>query len=357
MDWQNRKQQILYTAFEQPSTIKEFTSAANTTYNQLDYVYGTHENRVMSIEFNSATPTATTTRYYIGNYERLDNGTSKRHIYYIGAAIITYDENTVTGPNANVYKTYYALTDHQGSILKVIDANGTGATTLTVAAEYNYDAWGRNRNATTWDYTNVDVTGAVPGTTPTISGLPWLTRGYTGHEHLRTFALINMNGRMYDPALGRMLSPDNYAGLDGTTQSFNRYSYVMNNPLKYTDPTGEWAVADDIAAMAIGGTLNVLFNLGSIKTPAQALGFFAVGAIAGEVALYAAAGGPIAAVAAAGAITGFGNALLTGSSKGEAGIEGVKGLIIGAFTAGLGQVTGADKFLGKIFRPLFKMDV
>ena len=81
----------------------------------------------------------------------------------------------------------------------------------------------------------------MPTTTPT-GVAAWLNRGYTAHEHLRTFALINMNGRMYDPALGRMLSPDNYAGLDGTTQSYNRYSYVQNNPLKYTDPTGEFLI-------------------------------------------------------------------------------------------------------------------
>jgi RHS repeat-associated protein len=57
--------------------------------------------------------------------------------------------------------------------------------------------------------------------------------------------LINMNGRMYDPLLGRMLSPDNYVQSPGFTQSYNRYSYCLNNPLKYTDPTGwEFGVYD-----------------------------------------------------------------------------------------------------------------
>jgi RHS repeat-associated protein len=72
----------------------------------------------------------------------------------------------------------------------------------------------------------------------------WLKRGFTGHEHLDNFALINMNGRLYDPMLGRMLSPDNYVQLASYTQSFNRYSYCLNNPLKYTDPSGEFYVID-----------------------------------------------------------------------------------------------------------------
>ena len=64
-------------------------------------------------------------------------------------------------------------------------------------------------------------------------------RGYTGHEHLPEFQLINMNGRMYDPIVGRFLSPDPFVA-DGTfSQDYNRYSYCLNNPLIYTDPSGE----------------------------------------------------------------------------------------------------------------------
>jgi RHS repeat-associated protein len=62
--------------------------------------------------------------------------------------------------------------------------------------------------------------------------------GYTGHEHLDKFALINMNGRVYDPIIGRFLSPDPYIQLPYFAQNFDRYSYVWNNPLKYVDPSG-----------------------------------------------------------------------------------------------------------------------
>ena len=64
-------------------------------------------------------------------------------------------------------------------------------------------------------------------------------RGYTGHEHLLGVGLINMNGRLYDPALHRFLSPDNNLQEPGNTQNYNRNGYVLNNPFKYTNENGE----------------------------------------------------------------------------------------------------------------------
>ncbi|MBC8883865.1 RHS repeat-associated core domain-containing protein [Flavobacterium piscinae] len=66
-----------------------------------------------------------------------------------------------------------------------------------------------------------------------------LDRGYTGHEHLQGVGLIHMNGRLYDAKVRRFLSPDNYIQDPSNTQNFNRYGYVLNNPLKYIDPSGE----------------------------------------------------------------------------------------------------------------------
>ncbi len=68
----------------------------------------------------------------------------------------------------------------------------------------------------------------------------FLGRGYTGHEHLQPYGLINMNARLYDPATGRFLSADPYVQMPECSQSFNRYSYCMNNPLRYTDKTGKF---------------------------------------------------------------------------------------------------------------------
>ncbi len=72
-----------------------------------------------------------------------------------------------------------------------------------------------------------------------------MSRGYTGHEHLTVFGLINMNARLYDPALGRFLSPDPYVQSPDNSQNYNRYSYCLNNPLRYSDPSGELFGIDD----------------------------------------------------------------------------------------------------------------
>ena len=63
-------------------------------------------------------------------------------------------------------------------------------------------------------------------------------RGFCMHEHYRDFNLINMNGRMYDPLVGRILSPDIVIQNPEYSQSYNRYSYCFNNPLRFTDPSG-----------------------------------------------------------------------------------------------------------------------
>jgi RHS repeat-associated protein len=65
-------------------------------------------------------------------------------------------------------------------------------------------------------------------------------RGYTGHETVGGVdgGLIHMNGRLYDSVLGRFTSPDPYIPYPEQSQSYNRYSYVRNNPLSFVDPSG-----------------------------------------------------------------------------------------------------------------------
>jgi len=114
---------------------------------------------------------------------------------------------------------YFLRRDVQGTITGLIDTNGN------LAEEYSYDAWGRRRNPTNWAYDSVPQA-------------QYLYRGYTMHEMLDEFGLINMNGRCYDPVVGRFLSPDIIVQNANITQCYNRYSYAVNNPLKYTDPSG-----------------------------------------------------------------------------------------------------------------------
>ena len=78
-------------------------------------------------------------------------------------------------------------------------------------------------------------------------------RGYTFHESLGGATLNHMNGRVQDPILGRFLSADPYIPEPGLTQAYNRYSYVYNNPLRFTDPSG-FTVVGDASAVAVCGS-------------------------------------------------------------------------------------------------------
>jgi len=124
----------------------------------------------------------------------------------------------------NVDSLFYVCTDHLGSITALVNENGT------VVERHSYDAWGRERDPNNW------------GSYTVAAGR--LDRGYSSHEHLREFGLINMNGRVYDPILGRMLSPDNDVQDPFDSQNYNRYGYCLNNPLKYTDPSGNDIIGD-----------------------------------------------------------------------------------------------------------------
>ena len=154
--------------------------------------------------------------------------------------------------NNGSWTAYNIGRDYLGSITHIATSSGT------LVAEYSYDPWGRLRNpATQAIYT--------PGTEPTL----FLGRGYTGHEHLTWFGLINMNARLYDPLLGRFLSPDPYVQAPDFTQNFNRYSYALNNPLRYKDPNGEFA-------------LTTLFWVACISAAVFGAGNVAAHAIRGE---------------------------------------------------------------------------
>jgi RHS repeat-associated protein len=114
----------------------------------------------------------------------------------------------------------YFHQDHLGSIAVITDASGALAEPRDA-----YDAWGKRRFANGSD----DPTGSITSLT---------SRGFTGQEMLASVGLVHLNGRVYDPYIGRMTSADPVVGDPLSGQTWNRYSYVYNNPLAYTDPTG-----------------------------------------------------------------------------------------------------------------------
>ena len=120
--------------------------------------------------------------------------------------------------------TIYFTKDHLGSIDSITNQ------AQAVQVRLSYDTFGKRRNEAGW-------WGAVPaGDLTAISNTTRL--GYTGHEHLDNLGLIHMNGRVQDPFIGRFLSADPFVPDPLNGQSFNRFSYVRNNPLALIDPSG-----------------------------------------------------------------------------------------------------------------------
>jgi len=113
----------------------------------------------------------------------------------------------------------YFVKDHLGSIAVITDEAGA------VAERLSYDPWGKRRNPNGTD----DPAGALTSQA---------SRGFTGHEMLDDVDLVHMNGRVYDPLLGRFLSADPFVQYPASTQGWNRYAYVDNNPLARVDPSG-----------------------------------------------------------------------------------------------------------------------
>lgn len=214
------QQDISYNSFHGVAQITEDDR-------QLFYTYGPDRQRRMTELHDLVSSVVLSTNYYVGMYEKIIQGSNETEIHYIGAGdgvTALYVLENGVGSMKYVYK------DHVGSYLTITDDAGT------VIDEQNFDAWGRRRNITDWSY---NVTSSPP---------VYLTRGYTGHLHLDDFTLIDMNGRIYDPIVARMLNPDNFVQNPFYTQSYNRYTYAFNNPLSYTDPNGEVAWFVPVAA-------------------------------------------------------------------------------------------------------------
>ena len=148
---------------------------------------------------------------------KTDNST--KFVFYLGGD--AYSAPAILISDGEVQKLYYLHRDYLGSIVMLTDEDGN------IAERRHFDPWGQPIKVE-------DGAGKV------LQGLTLLDRGFTGHEHLQTVGLIHMNGRLYDPALHRFLQPDNFVQDPFNTQNFNRYGYVLNNPLLYIDPTGEY---------------------------------------------------------------------------------------------------------------------
>lgn len=341
-----RSQNLTYTSFERPASIIEGTKTA-------DFFYNAEGGRVKTYLTNGSNWYSS--HFLINNeYEFWDgrDAPGTKEILYIGGDAYSAPAVLIIPYMDNLPELYYICRDYLGSITHITNASGS------LTQELSYDAWGRLRNPSS-------QVAYAPDSVPELL----LGRGYTGHEHLTMFGLINMNARLYDPALGRFLSPDPYVQAPEFTQSFNRYSYGLNNPLTYIDQNGEfWNL---IIGAVIGGVVNWATHGADFSW--KGLGYFGVGAVAG--ALSAGIGAGVSSAIAGGSfnagfvgssiaktatssflsgaaiggsagfsggfVSGFGNGLMQRQNFGQSLLSGVKDGFIGGFTGGfVGGIAG-----------------
>lgn len=261
-------------------------------------------------------------------WEKVDDGNTTKQKCYINSpagrvAIYTqtYDLHTF----ATTYDTKYCHRDHLGSVDVITDSTGA------VLERDSFDAWGFRRT-TDWQAQR------PIGSTSIVS------RGFTDHVQLDSLGLVNMNGRIYDPGIGRFLSADPFVQAPAVTQNFNRYSYVVNNPLSFSDPTGfnifgdffNWlnnTIGPTGTKIVIGVVAAVVSIAAWYAVPAILPGLCTVTLASGATALSST--GAIVAAVGAGFAGGFTSTILSGGSLGQAFESGLIGGAIAGVTAGL----------------------
>ena len=229
----DERQRITYTCFDKVKTIEEDGKT-------LEYAYGHDRQRTGMTERANG---VVRTKRYAGRCEFVTRteGDSTSRVIYTFLTAPTGVFAVVNQRDGNRPGMHYVLKDHLGSWTTITDARGR------VEREQSFDAWGNMRDPDTW--------------TGTVTQQPMFDRGYTGHEHLNTFGLINMNGRMYDPVMSSFLSVDNYVQCPDFSQNFNRYAYCLNNPLKYIDPSGEELCT--LAVLGISAAIGAAVSMAS----------------------------------------------------------------------------------------------
>ena len=187
---------------------------------QSRFAYGPDRERWRQV---ASYQNGTETTHYVGSLLEKESTTSTGLTYWRHYVPTPGGSTVVISRNSNgTSSTTYVLPDHLGSSGTLLNEAGA-----SVATE-SFGAFGTRRGS--------DWSAA---TAPDWLGIANTTRqGFTGHEMLDNLAVVHMNGRVYDPALGRFLSADPLIGDLGDSQSVNPYAYVGNRPLNATDPTG-----------------------------------------------------------------------------------------------------------------------
>jgi RHS repeat-associated protein len=211
---------IAWSSYNYPTTVN---AGSGSTAETVGFAYG--PDRARWLQTYSGNGTQETTDYVGSLLEVVTSGGVTDYRHYINAG---GEHVAVYSRKSNGTNTFsYLLSDHQASVSSLTNSTGS-----QVAGE-SFTAFGNRRNPTTWSGpdSNSDLT--------TIAGIT--REGYTFQTALGLWMGMNhMNGRVEDSITGRMLSADPHIPDKSNTQAYNRYSYVYNNPVTFTDPTG-WA--------------------------------------------------------------------------------------------------------------------
>ncbi|GAA5442267.1 hypothetical protein Misp06_00441 [Microbulbifer sp. NBRC 101763] len=317
---------IEYTTFDKVERIEKGNHIT-------EFLYGVERSRYYRKDTNSTTGEVTET-WYIGNIERIEKSSNPGEIqwkrYLAGTAIYTLTTNS----NYAVQSTekVFQYLDHLGSVDLLTDEGAN------VIQQMSFDVWGQRRNSSDWSALSQS----------SLAGFDTVntTRGYTGHEMLDAVGLIHMNGRIYDPRLGRFMQADPFVQAAADTQMYNRYSYVRNNPLNATDPSGYFLsiLIDQAIIRALPAPVADMVQLfGSIITsiycgPCS----IAFNAYFSSQRTYAATG-DFGAAMKAGLISGASSAAFYGISE-AAGLTGGERIFASAVVGGIVSELQGGKF-------------
>lgn len=222
---------ITWSLFDKPTQISQ---NGNTT------LMGYGPERQLITRQDTTTAGTTSTVFVGGLYENVtdQNGNTKERHYVGGHTIVTYSNRTAS--SAGTIETRYLHKDHIGSVVLITDENGVEV------ESFSFDPWGKRRapsladlEAAQGNWNSLDAFQKGNLTLSALSlGSDITNKGFTGHEQMDGVNLIHMGGRVYDAEIGRFLSADPFVQDSANIQALNRYSYVQNNPLSYTDPSG-----------------------------------------------------------------------------------------------------------------------
>lgn len=197
---------ITWASFNQPDGITGGPSSS-------DFYYDENHQRFEQIASYSGS--IESTEYIGGLMEKMTNGSGTAYRYYVPAGnnFIVYNR-WLNGTNA----IDYATRDNIDSTAVITDASGA----LIVSEKFAALGWNEN-------------TAAQKATMASIT-----RHEFTGQEGLDNYGLyyVDMNGRVYNPNGAVFLSPDPYIQDPANTQNYDRYNYVLNNPMPYVDPSG-----------------------------------------------------------------------------------------------------------------------